>query len=117
MSNREDFTTSLYIPTYFCICMNLSPTAVRPFNELVIVVVSTARGEITPNTNNSNPSFTVQRRVRRCFDRRVDEMMGLRLGIARVGWILIMSSYVIIERVESSVYALLVGLLCMVCVK
>ena len=28
--------------------MSVSLTAVRPFNELVIVVVSTARGEITP---------------------------------------------------------------------
>ena len=39
-------------------------------------------------------------------------MMGFSLGIAsRVGWILMMSSYVIIERVESPVYVSLVRLL------
>jgi hypothetical protein len=45
------------------------------------------------------------------------EMMGFGPGIARVGWILMMNSYVIIEHVESPVYALLVGLLSMVCEK
>jgi hypothetical protein len=45
------------------------------------------------------------------------EMMGFSLGIARVGWMSMMSSYVVVERVGSPVYVSLLGLLSVVWAK
>ena len=45
------------------------------------------------------------------------EMMGFSLRIARVGWMLMMRSYVVVECVGSPVYASLLGLLSVVCAK
>jgi len=45
------------------------------------------------------------------------EIMGFSLRIARVGWMLMMRSYVVVECVGSPVYAALLGLLSVVCAK
>ena len=45
------------------------------------------------------------------------EMMGFSLGIARVGWMSMMSSCVVVECVGSLVYVSFLGLLSVVCVK